>query len=310
MAASLPEYELRPAAEAVLGCASDPVARGRRLTPLTVQVFREVPFSRGIQGILFGILQQPSRRINMTRYAAYLRLEGLLSLQAPITARTATELTFIIGHQVYELWFKLIIVRLRRAVTAMDGDAVLAATEEMRHVNEIERLMFDQLVLLERLDPGDFAEVRGELGNASGAESEQFFRIEQLSRCRGRGSDNGERDVWSAFGDLFGRQWSKLVGAQICSGGEMTDPHRIAEIYASDDPDAKLLCELAERMLDHDQGIMTWRFRHRFTAERHIGVGPGTGGTSGVDFLTKRIGEYFYPELWQARGLVGADDQA
>lgn len=246
----------------------------------------------------------------MTRYATYLRLDGLLSLQAPITGHTATELTFIIGHQVYELWFKLIIARLRGAVAAMDGDAVLAATEEMRHVNRIERLMYDQLVLLERLDPGDFADLRGALGNASGAESEQFGRIEQLSRRGQRGNGNGERDVWSAFGDLFGRHWSKLVGAQICSGDEITDPRRIAEVYASDDPDAKILCELAERMLDHDQGIMSWRFRHRFTAERHIGVSRGTGGTSGVDFLSERMGEYFYPELWAARGLVGADDRA
>ncbi|MGH7004271.1 MAG: tryptophan 2,3-dioxygenase, partial [Alphaproteobacteria bacterium] len=61
------------------------------------------------------------------------------------------------------------------------------------------------------------------------------------------------------------------------------------------------LYELAESLVDIDDLFQTWRFRHRNTVERVIGMKRGTGGTSGVGYLAKAIEIRLFPELWSVR---------
>jgi tryptophan 2,3-dioxygenase len=61
------------------------------------------------------------------------------------------------------------------------------------------------------------------------------------------------------------------------------------------------LYELAESLVDIDDLFQTWRFRHRNTVERVIGMKTGTGGTSGVGYLAKAIEIRLFPELWAVR---------
>jgi tryptophan 2,3-dioxygenase len=143
----------------------------------------------------------------MGGYADYIGLEQLLSLQRPRTGKVSTELVFIVAHQVYELWFKIIIADLESAITAVDRGDVNAALRPLRRIRELERLMTEQLVLLEHLDPYEFAEIRGALNTASAAESYQFARIEALSTSH-LPTDlqfRPVRDLWTAFCELMER---------------------------------------------------------------------------------------------------------
>ena len=61
------------------------------------------------------------------------------------------------------------------------------------------------------------------------------------------------------------------------------------------------LYELAEDLIDIDDLFQTWRFRHRNAVERVIGHKIGTGGTSGVGYLSKATTIRLFPELWAVR---------
>ena len=72
------------------------------------------------------------------------------------------------------------------------------------------------------------------------------------------------------------------------------------DIYVNSDKHWGLY-ELAEDLIDMDDLFQTWRFRHRNAVERVIGHKIGTGGTSGVGYLTKATTIRLFPELWAVR---------
>jgi len=61
------------------------------------------------------------------------------------------------------------------------------------------------------------------------------------------------------------------------------------------------LFDLCEALLDHDETFAHWRSRHVLMVERQIGSKPGTGGSSGAQYLRSTLGKRFYPELWAVR---------
>jgi tryptophan 2,3-dioxygenase len=249
----------------------------------------------------------------MAGYAEYIKLEQLLTLQQPRTKRLATELTFIVAHQVYELWFKLIVAALEQAIAAIDCNDPGSALSDLRRVNEIERLMLDQLVLLERLDPCEFAEIRRSLGSSSAAESEQFSHIEALSShaLLTRYPVQPTRDLWSAFCGFAQREGLVMPNGtdEVSCTLRAESLHRI---YACRGAVSKLrshhaLIELCEALLDHDENFALWRYRHSLTVFRQIGLAAGTGGTSGVRYLERRTNRRFYPEMWEARSVFSRE---
>src|SRR3954466_10531159 len=113
-----------------------------------------------------------------TEYAAYLLIDDLLQLQRPITAGAHDELLFIIVHQAYELWFKLMLHELEGAEAELRADRPQAAIPPLQRIVAIDHLMLRQLDALETMGPEGFLEFRNPLAPASGFQSRQFRAIE------------------------------------------------------------------------------------------------------------------------------------
>jgi tryptophan 2,3-dioxygenase/ribonuclease HI len=207
-----------------------------------------------------------------TEYAGYLRIDDLLKLQQPLTPDAHDELLFIIVHQSYELWFKLVLHELRKTHEELSAGRPQGAVRPLKRTVAIERLLLDHLDVLETMGPEGFMEFRDPLAPASGFQSQQFREIETLSP-----------ELYDAF------------AAQLD-----TD---LADLYRNhlDDPRRALLYEVAELMLDHDEQIALWRHHHTLMAAREIGDRPGTGGSRGVEYLRGTQDKRFYPELWAVR---------
>ena len=187
-----------------------------------------------------------TRRREGTEYAGYLRIDDLLELQQPLTPEAHDELLFIIVHQSYELWFKLILHELEQGARGARGPASRRARSGRSSARwPIERLLLDHLDVLETMGPEGFLEFRDPLAPASGFQSQQFREIESLSPT-----------LYDAF------------AAQL--------PCELAELYRDhlDDPRRALLYEVAELLLDHDEQIALWRHHHTLMAAREIGTGP------------------------------------
>jgi len=237
-------------------------------------------------------------------YHEYLELDQLLKLQRPRTEHTATELAFIVVHQVSELWFKLIIDDIQGAIHALGDDDASAALRRLSRVHEVEQLLVDQFVIVDHLPPGGFGALRPALGTASAAESQQFASIERLScsppGLRDPAAHHPAQDLWTAL----------CLHVRI-QGGDMptadTDEARVRrqrtllDIYRQAGPTSAV----CEALLDHDQAFCIWRQRHGLGVARQIGGAPGTGGTSGLAYLEHRYSRRFFPELWSVRADVG-----
>nr|MBA3259746.1 tryptophan 2,3-dioxygenase [Gemmatimonadales bacterium] len=61
------------------------------------------------------------------------------------------------------------------------------------------------------------------------------------------------------------------------------------------------LAELCERLVDLDEGIMEWRYRHLKMVQRTIGTRRGTGGSTGADYLLATLNRPLFPDLWAIR---------
>ncbi len=210
-----------------------------------------------------------------TEYAGYLRIDDLLELQQPLTRDAHDELLFIIVHQSYELWFKLILHELRKAHDELAARRPQAAIRPLKRTVAIERLLLVHLDVLETMGPEGFLEFRDPLAPASGFQSRQFREIESLSP-----------ELYDVF------------------AGQL--PTDLADLYRNhlDDPVRALLHEVAELLVDHDEQIALWRHHHTLMAAREIGSRHGTGGSRGVEYLQGTQGKRFYPELWDVRSAL------
>jgi tryptophan 2,3-dioxygenase/ribonuclease HI len=216
-----------------------------------------------------------------TEYAGYLRINDLLELQHPITPEAHDELLFVIVHQSYELWFKLILHELRKARSELEAGRPQGAIGPLKRTAAIDNLLLGHLDVLETMSPDGFLEFRDPLAPASGFQSEQFRAIEAESP-----------PVYDAF---------------VAAAG-LPDDHdarliALAELYRDHlgDPARTVLHLVAELLVDHDELVARWRHHHTLMAAREIGSRHGTGGSRGVEYLRGTQGKRFYPELWEVR---------
>ena len=232
-------------------------------------------------------------------YASYLKIPELLELQHRLTD-VHDELLFIAIHQVYELWFKVLLFELETARSCIDADDPREACHHLRRVRVVERLLVEQVGVLETMRPQDFLGFRSKLAPASGFQSLQFREIEFLSGLKDPGyltqlevsSDERDRlkqrmeepSLWDAFASLLKRR----------GGPTLLEIFRRRDRY----PD---LYDLAEQLLEHDEGFSLWRSHHVLMVERQIGGKPGTGGSTGVEYLRSTLEKRFFPELWEVR---------
>jgi tryptophan 2,3-dioxygenase len=254
-------------------------------------------------------------------YGTYLKVPELLSLQQP-TSKEHDEILFIVIHQVYELWFKQQLhegQRLRDRLSAGDG---VAAGTTLKRMLTILKTMVAQIDVLETMTPIDFLSFRARLESSSGFQSAQFREFEYLLGHKRRGplgnypEGSSERQalerrlaepsLWSGFLDfLRHRGFALPPDAQQRPVDAPTEPcpalHPILlEIYRQRPVDRQM-CEL---LVDLDEGVQEWRYRHVKMVERTIGRKPGTGGSPGVDYLAQTLFKPLFPDLWAIRGAL------
>ena len=252
-----------------------------------------------------------------TDYTAYLRIDELLDLQQPLSADAHDEMLFIVVHQVYELWFKLILHELDACALALDEGRPHAALAPLRRAVAVEQLLIEQLRVLETMSPDGFMRFRDPLAPASGFQSTQFREIEALS---GSGDDRHLRDAGRnevqraglagrlATRSLYGALATSLRAAGLDFPDGDDDDARarrmssLASLYRQhDDATRTVLHQLCETLVDHDETVALWRHHHALMAAREIGSRTGTGGSLGAAYLQSTLDRRFFPELWEVR---------
>jgi tryptophan 2,3-dioxygenase len=233
-----------------------------------------------------------------TEYATYLLVDELLSLQRPLTPGAHDEMLFIVIHQVFELWFKLLLHELAAARDRLRAADPAAAQAALGRCCRIDEVLIGQLAVLETMSPDGFLRFRDPLAPASGFQSRQFRAIEAI--CAGAGDDA----LWAAFCACA----TALELPMPHGGGPAARRRRLAalaDLYsAHEDPRRAALHRVAELLLDHDEAVARWRFRHTLMAAREIGQRPGTGGSAGVRYLRSTLDKRFFPELWAVRSQL------
>lgn len=249
-------------------------------------------------------------------YGSYLKINDLLKLQHPLASPAAhDEMLFIVIHQVYELWFKLVIFEADSLIKNLEKDRFLQCFHSLERICEVFRVLIQQLDVLETMTPVEFNRFRSKLNPASGFQSLQFRELELLS---GAALSDYHKflDIepeWKSTLDTRGEKPSlrtAFVGAlkrhQKLQGDtfeEVVDAVRT--IYEeSEKSEFQTLCEF---LIRYDELISLWRFRHVQMVERMIGMKHGTGGSLGVPYLQGTLRKRFFPELWQARTKMGGE---
>jgi tryptophan 2,3-dioxygenase len=256
-------------------------------------------------------------------YSSYLKLDELLSLQHPRSDRPEhDELLFIVIHQVYELWFKQLLHEFDRVRYLLEHDEPHRGQHTLKRILTILKVMVAQLDILETMTPLEFLSFRQRLEAASGFQSDQFRQIEFLlgtkseqaiqrfpegSRAReALARRYREPTLWDAFLRYLSREGydvprsglARDVVARIESSSEVQQV--LIEIYRRDAKNA----ELCERLVDLDEGLQEWRYRHVKMVERTIGAKAGTGGSSGAAYLRGTVGDPIFPDLWAIRSQL------
>jgi tryptophan 2,3-dioxygenase len=235
-------------------------------------------------------------------YGSYLKISELLDLQHGLSEEH-DELLFIVAHQVYELWFKVVLDELEATRTRIDSDDIFFARHHLHRVHVVERLLIEQIEVLETMSPQDFLAFRSKLAPASGFQSVQFREIEFLSGLKD--AKYIERIEGSA--DEMSRLKRRLDEPSLADAFHALVNRRgspsLVEIFRDRERYGDLF-DLCEALLDHDEAFAHWRARHVLMVERQIGSKPGTGGSSGAQYLRSTLGKRFYPDLWEVRSQL------
>ena len=265
-------------------------------------------------------------------YATYLKVPELLELQASLSSPAHhDEALFIIIHQVYELWFKLILHEVDSAAGEIAQDHVYEGTRLLRRVVEIQRLLIHQVRILETMRPQDFLGFRYHLNPASGFQSIQFREIEFLLGLKNPAvlehlvCDATERQrlearlgapsVSDVFDALLARRGLRPPGAPaqaVASGPSHEEDWRVdALVRIYEDPGAHAdLLALCEVLIEIDECLSLWRAHHVQMVERMIGSLRGTGGSAGVTYLQSTLPKRAFPDLWRVRTRLGQEPEA
>jgi tryptophan 2,3-dioxygenase len=254
-------------------------------------------------------------------YGSYLRLTQLLDAQHLESDPPAhDELLFITIHQVYELWFQQLLHEaetVRDALVSTDaaseGRDLWYARHLLTRMHVIERVLVQQVDVLETMTPQDFLQFRQRLAPASGFQSVQFRELEFLSGAkdpgfvrRFKGLTDPEKErlsrrlaeptLWDGFVHVLGEAGLDASSDEAITASLRTVAHN-RSAYAD-------VWGLAEALLQHDELASAWRARHVVMVERMIGAKTGTGGSTGAEYLRSRLGLKYYPLLWDLRSAL------
>jgi tryptophan 2,3-dioxygenase len=256
-------------------------------------------------------------------YGSYLRVDDLLALQQPRSdGPEHDELLFIVIHQVYELWFKELLHELDRVRQLLTADDPHRAQHTLKRILTILKVLVAQLDILETMTPLEFRSFRARLEAASGFQSDQFRQIEfvlgaKSEKTIGRFPASSrartalerryrEPTLWDAFLHYLARQGYAIPASQLSRDvAARAEPsaevqEELIAVYRRDAKNA----ELCERLVDLDEGVQEWRYRHVKMVERTIGAKPGTGGSTGAQYLRNTVAHNLFPDLWEIRARL------
>ncbi|MBI3912668.1 MAG: hypothetical protein HY327_00515 [Chloroflexi bacterium] len=296
-------------------------------------------------------------RGNLPSYVEWLRLDELLALQDGIKSALreegkesqgfwapeqigADENMFIVVHQCFEVWFRVLLDCIERAIPLLQRGEIRAATRGVRRVVQIQRLLVQQIQIPATMLPLDFMrfrEQRVERGNqvfvtglspASGTESYQFREIEIVSGLR----DDAVFQKYLQGKDILPirlltpRQTERLKQTTLpeafraavqARGVEKLDALFTPANVANPNAD---LAELADTLLEYDEFFRYWRIAHVTMVEKMIGGKSGTGflgpeylmETAGIKiqeknrvFEERQVRPRFFEDLWRVRTRLG-----
>lgn len=254
----------------------------------------------------------------MPTYSEYLRLKDLLTLQQP-GGEDHDEMLFIIIHQSYELWFKQVLHEIDFVQTAMRATDFPRVSHTMKRVLTILKMLVAKIDILETMTPLEFLTFRERLESGSGFQSAQFRELEfVLGHKRQEAVDHFPEDshereclerryaapgLWDAFLALLGS--SGFAVPDTLANRDVTGPvtpspelqKTLIELYRSHPQ----LADMCERLVDLDEGVQEWRYRHVKMVERTIGTKRGTGGSEGAEYLKTTLMRPLFPDLWAIR---------
>lgn len=254
-------------------------------------------------------------------YNKYLRVQDLIKLQDCLSDPAHhDELLFITVHQAYELWFKQILHELDAAISLMVEDRLAAATRALQRIVQIEKLLLEQIHILESMTPISFLGFRDQLNPASGFQSMQFREIEFVSGLKDESIAREFRDDAFASDRLQQRLTSPSLADAFFGALERrglikaSDSGNLTAQKAQYEERTRAVLEilthfeqryeefqLTEALLEHDEYFSLWRSHHIKMVERMVGAKRGTGGSEGIGYLKTTLDKKFFPELWEAR---------
>jgi len=243
-------------------------------------------------------------------YADYLKLEQILSAQQPLSS-LHDEMLFIVIHQTKELWMKQLLHELRLAIDLVQGDRFAEAYKAMARISRIQAVMTLSWDVLSTLTPVDYLKFRDVLGTSSGFQSAQFREIEFRLGLKEPNFVNhyeegsaGRKALEEALAQPSLREASHdaLERAGFDLGDRSVEALAAAWLKIYRDSERWFdLYELAEKLVDIDDALASWRHKHVLTVERIIGNRQGTGGSAGAPYLRATLEKRVFPELWSLR---------
>jgi tryptophan 2,3-dioxygenase len=250
-------------------------------------------------------------------YTSYLALDEILGAQRP-KSDEHDEILFIVVHQVYELWFKQLIHELRYLQRMLEDGNDARAFATFKRVLTILKLVVQQLDVIETMTPVQFLSFRERLESSSGFQSGQFRELEAILGRR----DPGVLTAYHEQSPDYAKVRAALERPSVYDSflryladkgypipADALERDVTQPVAESKGVQAALLAayrddgepaQIAERLVDFDEGFMEWRYHHVKMVERTIGTRTGTGGY-GADYLRSTLHKPFFPDLWAVR---------
>lgn len=257
-------------------------------------------------------------------YGDHLSLEKILNAQNPLSP-CHDEMLFIIQHQVSELWIKLLLHELNSTIHMVRIGNLDLALKMCARISCILEQLLQAWSVLATLTPSEFAKIRPFLLSASGLQSHQYRMLEFIlgnknPKALNIHSNRPEIHVQLKHYLEAPSLYDEVI-RMLAKRGLPIDPKRLSHlsqectqhnqsvedawhtIYSAPHIHWDLY-HMGEKLMDIEDGFRQWRFRHATTVERIIGFKRGTGGTSGINYLQKRLEVVLFPELWHLRTVL------
>jgi tryptophan 2,3-dioxygenase len=253
-------------------------------------------------------------------YSSYLKIDDLLALQHPQSdGPEHDETLFIVIHQVYELWFKEILHELDHLQRLLERNQSPPALGTFKRILTILKVLVSQIDVLETMTPLEFLSFRDRLESGSGFQSLQFRELEfalghkqpqALERYEAGSAHRARLErrlqapaLWDSFLRYLAANGYSIPADQL--GRDVTQPvvpsagvqQAIIAVYRGN----PIMAQVCERMVDLDEGLQEWRYRHIKMVQRTIGTKQGTGGSAGAEYLATTLNRALFPDLWAVR---------